>query len=328
MRKLLASILLLWASISYAADNQVTITTGSGVTMRTTDVGAGVQSSNVILSSTSGGGTAIYGTAGTANANVITVQGIASGTAVPVSVSSSTGLAQDSTTSGQTGSIIMGSGQSSAHTCSNGTTCYLSLTTAGDLRTVFSNTTIAVTNTGTFAVQAAQSTASNLNATVVGTGTFAVQAASTQSGTWTVQPGNTANTTSWLVKTNDGTNTQILDPCQSATKLYQPISQTTSTQLFAGTSAKKTYVCHIFVLANSAETVTLVSGTGSVCATSPHAMIGPSSVTALSAIAANGGFSLGMGGFAIAASTTNADNVCLVQVGSAQLTGVISYVAQ
>ena len=36
--------------------------------------------------------------------------------------------------------------------------------------------TIAVTNTGTFAVQAAQTTAANLNATVVGTGTFAVQA--------------------------------------------------------------------------------------------------------------------------------------------------------
>lgn len=42
-----------------------------------------------------------------------------------------------------------------------------------------------------------QATAASLNATVVGTGTFAVQAA--QSGTWTVQPGNTANTTPWLV---------------------------------------------------------------------------------------------------------------------------------
>lgn len=30
-------------------------------------------------------------------------------------------------------------------------------------------------------------------------GTFAVQAASTQSGTWTVQPGNTPNTTPWLI---------------------------------------------------------------------------------------------------------------------------------
>src|SRR5882672_3200834 len=35
-------------------------------------------------------------------------------------------------------------------------------------------------------------------------GTFAVQA--TQSGIWTMQPGNTANTTPWLVKPHDGTN--------------------------------------------------------------------------------------------------------------------------
>jgi len=48
-----------------------------------------------------------------------------------------------------------------------------------------------------------QATAASLNATVVGTGTFAVQAA--QSGTWTVQPGNTANTTAWLVTGTGGT---------------------------------------------------------------------------------------------------------------------------
>lgn len=45
-------------------------------------------------------------------------------------------------------------------------------------------------------VSVKQATAANFNATVVGTGTFATQAA--QSGTWTVQPGNTANTTPWL----------------------------------------------------------------------------------------------------------------------------------
>jgi hypothetical protein len=43
------------------------------------------------------------------------------------------------------------------------------------------------------------------NVTVVGTGTFAVQSAATQSGTWTVQPGNTANTTAWLVTGTGGT---------------------------------------------------------------------------------------------------------------------------
>ncbi len=51
-----------------------------------------------------------------------------------------------------------------------------------------------VTNAGTFAVQASDGGGS---LTVDNAGTFAVQAA--QSGTWTVQPGNTANTTAWKV---------------------------------------------------------------------------------------------------------------------------------
>lgn len=44
---------------------------------------------------------------------------------------------------------------------------------------------------------------SGINLTVINAGTFAVQAA--QSGTWTVQPGNTANTTAWLVTGTGGT---------------------------------------------------------------------------------------------------------------------------
>lgn len=84
MRRLLMALLLLMMSCatSWAADNAVILTPGTGVTMRTVDVGAGVQSSAVILGSTAGA--AIYGTAGTANANVLTIQGIASGTTVPV----------------------------------------------------------------------------------------------------------------------------------------------------------------------------------------------------------------------------------------------------
>lgn len=43
---------------------------------------------------------------------------------------------------------------------------------------------------------------------VTNAGTFAVQAA--QSGTWTVQPGNTANTTPWLTKIHDGTDAALV----------------------------------------------------------------------------------------------------------------------
>lgn len=245
MQRLILTLLFLLPVALMAADNTVILTPGSGVTMRTIDVGSGRQSPLNILGDTSG--SAIYGAAGSANSNVLSVQGIASGTNLPVSLTSTT---------------------------------------------------------------------------ITGT------VAATQSGTWTVQPGNTPNTTSWLVKTNDGTNTQILDPCQSATKLYQTISQTANTQLFAGTSAKKTYVCHIMVVGADAENISLVAGTGSVCATSTVAMIGSTTAAAGPNLSANGGFSIGQGGFSVAASTVNADNVCLFQSGSGRVSGVMTYVAQ
>lgn len=74
---------LFFAQPVWAADNAVVVTAGSGITMKSKDVGAGVQAMQPILSDSSGN--SIYGTAGTANANVLSVQGIASGTNLPVS---------------------------------------------------------------------------------------------------------------------------------------------------------------------------------------------------------------------------------------------------
>lgn len=78
---------------------------------------------------------------------------------------------QGSTTSGEKGSLIQGAVTTAAPTYTTGQTNPLSLTTAGALRTDSSATTQPVSGT----------------------------VAATQSGIWTVQPGNTANTTPWLV---------------------------------------------------------------------------------------------------------------------------------
>lgn len=155
MKKLLLAILFLLPLPAIAADNAIVVTVGSGLTIRSKDIGAGVQSPVNILGDLTG--TAIYGTAGTANANVITVQGIASGTVIPVSLTSTT----------ITGTVA--ATQSGTWTVQPGNTA---------------NTTAwLVTGTGgTFPVT--QATAASLNATVVGTGTFATQAA--QSGTWNI----------------------------------------------------------------------------------------------------------------------------------------------
>lgn len=104
------------------------------------------------------GGT-LYGTAGSANAAVLTVQGIASGTPQPISG------------------------------------------------------TVAATQSGTWTVQPGN-TANTTAWLVTGTGgTFP----STQSGTWTVQPGNTANTTPWLQSISQGGSTAVVKAANTVT---------------------------------------------------------------------------------------------------------------
>lgn len=46
--------------------------------------------------------------------------------------------------------------------------------------------------------------------------------AATQSGTWTVQPGNTANTTPWLAKISDGTNAAAIKAASTAPVATDP----------------------------------------------------------------------------------------------------------
>lgn len=97
----LAALIAFQPLLAVAADNAVILTPGVGVTMRSVDVGSGVQSMMHILGDSTG--TAIYGTAGTANANVLTVQGRASMT--PVQVSQATAASLNATVVG-TGTFV------------------------------------------------------------------------------------------------------------------------------------------------------------------------------------------------------------------------------
>ena len=139
-------------------------------------------------------------------------------------------------------------------------------------------------------------------------------------------PAGTANI--GKVTPNDGTNSILYDPCQTVAKTYTPISQTANTQLVAGTSAKKTYICSVLLIGADAENVSFVAGTGSVCATNTVAVIGGATAAAGPNMAANGGFSFGNGATALAATTVNADNLCLFQSGSGRIGGVMTTVQQ
>jgi len=123
---------------------------------------------------------------------------------------------------------------------------------------------------------------------------------------------------------------QGLDPCKGLTKLYASISQTGNTQLVAGTSSKKIYVCSIHVVAAAATNVAVVEGTGSVCATGTAGVSGFGGATAATGwnFAANGGIALGNGDSSLGAEGTSGDNLCIFNSGSGQVSGGISYVVE
>lgn len=127
------------------------------------------------------------------------------------------------------------------------------------------------------------------------------------------------NTSSW------GGTAVVANPCLTGTISYIPISQATSTQLASlGGSSKKNYVCALAVVGSDAENVSLVEGTGTVCATTPAAIIGGTTAANGLNMAANGGITLGNGAAPVAAgSLTSLNNVCLFQSGSGRVSGTL-----
>jgi hypothetical protein len=131
-------------------------------------------------------------------------------------------------------------------------------------------------------------------------------------------------------KITDGTNFLVVDPCKAQTKLYASISQTANTQLVAGTSSKKIFVCSIHVVVAAATNVAVVEGTGSACGTSTAGVGGFGGATSATGwnFAANGGIALGNGDASVGAEGTSGDNLCIYNSGSGQVSGGISYVVE
>ena len=120
--------------------------------------------------------------------NITNISGTVSlPTGAATSANQPSAAAIGSTTSGQTGNLAMGAVTTAAPSYTTATTNNLSLTTAGALRVDGSAVTQPVS--GTF-WQSTQPVSGTVTAN--------------QGGTWTVQPGNTANTTAWLVTGTGG----------------------------------------------------------------------------------------------------------------------------
>lgn len=116
-------------------------------------------------------------------------------------------------------------------------------------------------------------------------------------------------------------------PCEREVNLYVQIDQTSGEQLITGTASERVYVCSISIVTATAQNIALVDGTGSVCATSPTGLLGGSTAATGWNLGANGGIVLPFSPQGYAKTSTDADNVCLLQSGGGQVSGVITYVS-
>lgn len=120
---------------------------------------------------------------------------------------------------------IYGAVTTTAPTYTNATNQPFSLDTAGNLRTT---TTLSASSSIIGKVGIDQTTPGTTNLVAAG-----------QNGTWTVQPGNTANTTPWLVKVSDGTNAPAVKAASTAAATGDPsfvVALSPNSPLPAGTA--------------------------------------------------------------------------------------------
>ncbi len=103
------------------------------------------------------------------------------------------------------------------------------------------------------------------------------------------------------------------------------LSQTASAQIITGVASKQTYICSIVIFSATAQSVNFIEGTGTTCATGGAGLTGGTTAATGMSLAANTGVSHGNGTGLTTFTATAADNVCLLQSGSGQVSGVIIY---
>jgi hypothetical protein len=128
----------------------------------------------------------------------------------------------------------------------------------------------------------------------------------------------------------DGTTAQVTDPCQGSAKVYTPINVVTATNtIITGVAAKKKYVCGIFLYPAGTQNVAIFQATtGTACTTALVAVIGGTTTATGMIMTAQAGFVLGNGISAVAATTVNQTDLCIVTSASVQLSGVVVTVDQ
>jgi hypothetical protein len=108
--------------------------------------------------------------------------------------------------------------------------------------------------------------------------------------------------------------------------LQAAISQTAGAITIAGKTGKVTYICKVFIVSTTAQSVSITEGTGAACGTNPLALAGSTTVANGMALAANGGWVEGTGAAIAYTAQRPGDDVCLLQSGAGNVAGSFSYV--
>lgn len=262
---------------------------------------------------------------GTVTANI----GTSGSLALDASV---TGLevSQASTTSGQKGALVQCATTTAAPTYTTAQTDPLSCNTSGGLRVDGSGVTQPVSGTVSITANSAVNVAQINGVTplmgngVTGTGSHRVTISSDNSNSAGIggsATGSTVPSAARYIGGNGSGNLTGITVCDT----WVAINQTAGAQLITGVAAKKVYICSINLVTATAQNIALVGGTGTVCATTPHAIAGGTTAATGWNLAANGGLTQGSGVGVIMQSGTAADNVCLLQSSTGQVSGAISY---
>ncbi len=116
------------------------------------------------------------------------------------------------------------------------------------------------------------------------------------------------------------------DPCSNLAKNVSAISQPTSSRLFQASPANKNYICSIAIVPADAENVSLVEGTGALCATNISPIIGGTTPANGLNLVAGGGIAWGSGSGTVTKGYTAGQDLCLLQSGTGRVSGSLTWV--
>lgn len=318
VRRLIAGLLVcLIASPAWAGSGTITVL-DSGGTTRTFDVITDASSHFVSMMGVCDGSAA----AQCAAVKAASTAAVAGDPALVVAVSpnnsvavtgtvtaniGTSGVAQGSTTSGQSVALIGCATVSSAPTNTNAQTNAVTCGTNGAANVNVLGTAAVTQSTSPWVDNITQFGGTNLS---TGTGP----------GGAGIPRVTVSNDSSVLV--NGGCAGQTI-----ANTKVKPISITSGTAIVAGVSSTKVYICAIDLVVSAADNVALVEGTTvtTPCDTSTAGMAGGTTAATGWNLAANGGLTKGNGAGLLYITATAADNVCLLVSGAAQVSGAITY---